>query len=56
VTSFVGSGEFVATTGTAGGQYAASIGCAHAFTETVAISALGIRWLISALGHINSIF
>jgi hypothetical protein len=56
VTSFVGSGKFVTTTGTAGGQYALSIGCAHAFTETVAISTLGIRWLISTLGHVNSIF
>ena len=53
VTSFVGSSEFVATTGTAGCQYTAAIGSANAFTESVAISTLRIRWLISTLGHIK---
>lgn len=53
VTSFVGGGEFMTTTCTTGSQYAATVCSAHALAETMAVSALGIRRLVSTLGHDN---
>lgn len=42
----------MASAGTTGGQYALTVGRGHTFAKAVAISAFGVRWLVSALRHV----
>jgi hypothetical protein len=52
VAYFVGGGKLVATAGTTGGQYTATVRSCHALAKAVAVPAFGIRWLVGTLRHV----